>query len=178
MPRRRRPPISRRIGPGATYEETATPTPERHAAHARLGPATGHAESEDRRVAPLMASWPRRRLSVPAARGLPATSRAPRRRELVWSHDIGKPTERVQLSADVTMNQKLEEDRELFSQLEHRGNGGNRGGKRGARRQGADDGTAARAAGGSDIAWYSMENRESTTGESLKNCGTGDVDDA
>ena len=36
---------------------------------------------------------------------------------LVWSHVIGKPTERVQLSADVTMNQKLEEERELFSHL-------------------------------------------------------------
>ena len=36
---------------------------------------------------------------------------------LVWSHVIGKPTERVQLSADVTMNQKLEEERELFSRL-------------------------------------------------------------
>lgn len=36
---------------------------------------------------------------------------------LVWSHVIGKPTERVQLSADVTMNQKLEQERELFSRL-------------------------------------------------------------
>ena len=36
---------------------------------------------------------------------------------LVWSHAIGKPTERVQLSADVTMNQKLEEEREQFSRL-------------------------------------------------------------
>ena len=36
---------------------------------------------------------------------------------LVWSHVIGKPTERVQLSADITMNQKLEEERELFSRL-------------------------------------------------------------
>ena len=32
---------------------------------------------------------------------------------LVWSHVIGKPTERVQLSADVTMNQKLNQEREL-----------------------------------------------------------------
>ena len=32
---------------------------------------------------------------------------------LVWSHVIGKPTERVQLSADVTMNQKLDQEREL-----------------------------------------------------------------
>ena len=39
-----------RIGPGATYEETTTTTPA-GAADARLGPATGHAESEDRRVA-------------------------------------------------------------------------------------------------------------------------------
>ena len=36
---------------------------------------------------------------------------------LVWSHVIGKPTERVQLSADITMNKKLEEERELFSRL-------------------------------------------------------------
>ena len=36
---------------------------------------------------------------------------------LVWAHVVGKPTERVQLSADVTMNQKLEQERELFSRL-------------------------------------------------------------
>ena len=36
---------------------------------------------------------------------------------LVWSHVIGRPTEKVQLSADVTMNQKLEEERELFARL-------------------------------------------------------------
>ena len=36
---------------------------------------------------------------------------------LVWSHVIGKPTERIQLSADVTMNQKLDQERELFARL-------------------------------------------------------------
>ena len=36
---------------------------------------------------------------------------------LVWAHTVGKPTERVQLSADVTMSQKLEQERELFSKL-------------------------------------------------------------
>jgi hypothetical protein len=36
---------------------------------------------------------------------------------LVWAHTVGKPTERVQLSADVTMNQKLDQERELFSKL-------------------------------------------------------------
>jgi hypothetical protein len=36
---------------------------------------------------------------------------------LVWAHTIGKPAERVQLSANVTMSQKLEEERELFSRL-------------------------------------------------------------
>jgi hypothetical protein len=36
---------------------------------------------------------------------------------LVWSHVIGKPTERVQLAAEVTMNQKLDQERELFRQL-------------------------------------------------------------
>jgi hypothetical protein len=36
---------------------------------------------------------------------------------LVWSHVIGKPAERVQLSADVTMNQKLEQKRDLFCRL-------------------------------------------------------------
>ena len=48
---------------------------------------------------------------------LPATSRSPRPRELVWAHVVGKPTERVQLSADVTMSQKLDQERELFSKL-------------------------------------------------------------
>jgi hypothetical protein len=36
---------------------------------------------------------------------------------LVWSHVIGKPAERIQLSADVTMNQRLQEERELFARL-------------------------------------------------------------
>ena len=36
---------------------------------------------------------------------------------LAWAHTIGKPAERVQLSADVTMNQKLDEERELFARL-------------------------------------------------------------
>src|SRR5262245_13072531 len=36
---------------------------------------------------------------------------------LAWAHTIGKPADRVQLSADVTMNQKLKEERELFSRL-------------------------------------------------------------
>ena len=36
---------------------------------------------------------------------------------LVWAHAVGKPTERVQLSADVTMSQKLEKERELFNRL-------------------------------------------------------------
>ena len=36
---------------------------------------------------------------------------------LVWAHTVGKPTERVRLSADVTMNQKLDQERELFSKL-------------------------------------------------------------
>jgi hypothetical protein len=37
---------------------------------------------------------------------------------LVWAHTVGKPTERVQLSADLTMNQKLDQERELFSKLD------------------------------------------------------------
>ena len=36
---------------------------------------------------------------------------------LVWAHTVGKPTERVQLSADVTMSQKLDQERELFRKL-------------------------------------------------------------
>jgi hypothetical protein len=36
---------------------------------------------------------------------------------LVWSYVIGKPAERVQVSADVTMNQRLEQELELYSQL-------------------------------------------------------------
>jgi hypothetical protein len=36
---------------------------------------------------------------------------------LVWGHVVGKPVDRVQLAADVTMTQKLKEERELFSQL-------------------------------------------------------------
>ncbi len=36
---------------------------------------------------------------------------------LAWGHVIGKPAERVQLSADVSMNQTLAEERELFGRL-------------------------------------------------------------
>ena len=36
---------------------------------------------------------------------------------LVWAHTVGKPAERVQLSADVTMNHKLDHERELFRKL-------------------------------------------------------------
>jgi hypothetical protein len=36
---------------------------------------------------------------------------------LVWAHTVGKPTERVQLSADVSMSQKLDQERELFGKL-------------------------------------------------------------
>ncbi len=36
---------------------------------------------------------------------------------LVWAHTVGKPTERVQLSADVTMSQQLDQERELFRKL-------------------------------------------------------------
>jgi len=36
---------------------------------------------------------------------------------LVWSHVIGKPAERVQLSADVTMSKRLDKERELFGRL-------------------------------------------------------------
>jgi hypothetical protein len=36
---------------------------------------------------------------------------------LVWAHTIGKPPDRLQLSADVTMSQKYERERELFLQL-------------------------------------------------------------
>ena len=35
----------------------------------------------------------------------------------VWDYVVGKPAERVQLSADITMNQKLDQERELFRQL-------------------------------------------------------------
>ena len=36
----------------------------------------------------------------------------------VWEYAIGRPAERVELSADLSMNQKLKEDRELFSGLD------------------------------------------------------------
>src|SRR5436190_22665863 len=36
---------------------------------------------------------------------------------LVWAHAIGKPTERVQLSADIAMTQTLQKEVELFSRL-------------------------------------------------------------
>ena len=36
---------------------------------------------------------------------------------LATGHVVGKPAERVQLSADVTMNQKLDQEGELFSRL-------------------------------------------------------------
>ena len=38
----------------------------------------------------------------------------------VWDYVVGKPAERVQLSADLTMNQKLDQERELFRQAPDR----------------------------------------------------------
>ena len=35
----------------------------------------------------------------------------------VWDYVVGKPPERVQVSADVTMNEKLDQERELFARL-------------------------------------------------------------
>jgi hypothetical protein len=36
----------------------------------------------------------------------------------VWGHVVGRPTDQVRLTADVTMNQKLDRERELFLQLD------------------------------------------------------------
>jgi hypothetical protein len=36
---------------------------------------------------------------------------------LVWGHVIGKPADRVQLAANVTLDRNLDEERELFSRL-------------------------------------------------------------
>jgi hypothetical protein len=97
---------------------------------------------------------------------------------LVWSHVIGKPTERVQLSADVTMNQKLEEERELFARLSIE-----------EMEEVAAESEALVAKvrmmaqrhvppAGATLPGTSMDNREITTGESAENSGTGDVEDA
>ncbi len=37
---------------------------------------------------------------------------------LVWAHVIGKPTEKIEVSADVTMNEQLATERELLRQLD------------------------------------------------------------
>ena len=98
---------------------------------------------------------------------------------LVWSHVIGKPTDRVQLTASVTMNQKLEEERELFARLSIE-----------EMEEIAAESEALVAKvrmmaqrhrvppAGTALPGTPMDNRESTTGESAENRGTGDVDDA
>ena len=97
---------------------------------------------------------------------------------LVWSHVIGKPTERVQLSADVTMSQKLEEERELFGRLSIQ-----QMEEIAAESEALVDKVRMMAQrhvppAGATLPGPSMDNRESTTGESAENSGTGDVDDA
>ena len=96
-----------------------------------------------------------------------------------WSHVIGRPTEKVQLSADVTMTRKLDEERELFSRLsieemeEIAAESEALVGKvrMMARRQRVPP-------AGATLPGASMDNHESTTGESAENSGNGDVDDA
>ena len=97
----------------------------------------------------------------------------------MWSHVIGKPTERVQLSADVTMNQRLQEERELFGRLSIE-----------EMEEVAAESEALIAKvrtmvqrqrvppAGATSPGPSMDNRESTTGESAENTSIGDVDDA
>ncbi len=96
---------------------------------------------------------------------------------LVWSHVIGKPTERVQLSADVTMNQKLDEERELFARLSIE-----------EMEEIAAESEALVAKvrmmaqrhvppAGAKLPGSPLDNREITAGESAENNGTGDVDD-
>ena len=36
---------------------------------------------------------------------------------LVWAYIVGKPTEKIEMSANVTMEKKLAEEREVFSRL-------------------------------------------------------------
>ena len=57
------------------------------------------------------------RLSVPTRADFRRRRVHPTIEALVWGHVVGKPTERVQLSADVAMTQTLEKERELFSRL-------------------------------------------------------------
>ena len=117
-------------------------------------------------------------LSARTARGLPAASSSPAVETLVWAHVIGRPTEKVQLSADVTMNQKLDEEREPFSRLSIE-----------EMEEVAAESEALVAKVRTMAQWHvppagatlpdtSTDNRESTTGESAETPGTGGVDDA
>ena len=96
---------------------------------------------------------------------------------LVWSHVIGRPTEKVQLSADVTMNQKLDEERELFARLSI---------EEMAEIAAESDALVAKVRmmaqrhvplAGATLPGTATDNRENTSGESVENT-TGDVDDA
>ena len=101
MPRKPPPPHPRGMPrtPGSGRQR-GTPNRKTVELRALMGVLAGDVEYQHR----LRADFRRRRVH-------PAVE------TLVWSHVIGKPTERVQLSADVTMNRKLEEERELFSRL-------------------------------------------------------------
>ena len=121
-PAQGQPRIFRRIEPGATYEDDhhrrtlgarrARPgsgrkkgTPNRKTLELRqlMGALAGDVDYQER----LSSAFRRRRLH-------PSTEMR------VWDYVVGKPAERVQLSADVTMNQKLDQERELFRQAPDR----------------------------------------------------------
>ena len=143
----RLPRISHRIGAGATHEETTAPAPERRAAHARLGPAKGHAESEDRRAARADG---RARLATSATSSGSATRSAERRLHpsiemRVWEHiDRAGRRNRSRCPRGCRWTTGSPPSARCSAELEHRADGGNRGGEPGARRQGDGDGESER----------------------------------
>ena len=98
---------------------------------------------------------------------------------LVWAYAIGRPKDQIEMSAKVSMDDRLAADRELFARLSV---------EEMAEIAAESEALIAKVRmmaerrhvlpAGATLLATSMENRESTTGESAENSGTGDVDDA
>ena len=97
---------------------------------------------------------------------------------LVWAYTIGRPKEQIEMSANVSMDDRLAAERELFARLSIE-----------EMEEVAAESEALVAKvrmmaqrhlplAGASLSGASMDNCESTTGESAENSGPGDVDHA
>jgi hypothetical protein len=99
-------------------DPTTTATSEGRAPDAGLRPEEGHSEHKTAEMRGLMAALLndvdyqyRLREDFRKRRVLPSTE------AIVWAHVVGKPTEKIEMSANVTMEKKFADEREVCSRL-------------------------------------------------------------